>query len=583
MTFAEQLNRLLEELDVSRAALSRASGLSTSTLARYCAGEREPDPSGERLRSIADGLASLAAQKGASYTREEILALLRKPVDNGLQVEYDVFLENLKSLLRVLDIRSVSLAHALSFDPSHISKVLSGQRRPGNVPRFVSETVTYIAEHMTTARQLNLAAELFGCEPETLRAEAARREAVRAWLGSEGNVAVENPIGGFLQKMDEFDLEAFIRQIRFDEIRIPSVPIQLPTTKIYTGLGPMMESELDFLKATALSKSTEDCILYSDMPIEEMARDPSFPKKWMFGMAALLKKGLRLHIVHDVHRPFGEMMLGLEGYIPMYMTGLISPYYLPQTQGGAFRHLLKVSGAAALEGGAMNGYQAEGRYVLTKAKDEVRFYRQKAERLLEQALPLMEIYGENRRQAFRAFAGAPTAGETIRAVCSAPPVCAMSPELLREMLQNAGVSDRDAAEAERYRAASLEGLRRLAAQNAVTLVVPAFTEEQIAETPPRLALSEIFFTADAPYTPETYARHLAETADLAARLPGLRLETDPDPAFRNISYAVVGDRFAVVSKNRSPAIHFVIRHKKMIRAIRNFIPAIREPQIDGSP
>lgn len=53
----------------------------------------------------------------------------------------------------------------------------------------------------------------------------------------------------------------------------------------------MMESELDFLKATVLSRSTEAVTMYSDMPMEEMAKDPEFPRKWMFGMAMMLKRG----------------------------------------------------------------------------------------------------------------------------------------------------------------------------------------------------------------------------------------------------------------------------------------------------
>ena len=133
--------------------------------------------------------------------------------------------------------------------------------------------------------------------------------------------------------------------IHFDKMRLPTLPFQLPTVKTYTGTAEMMESELDFIRATVLSRSMEDCILYSDMPIGEMADNPEFRKKWMAGMAMMLKKGLRLKIIHDVYRPFPEMMLGLEGNIPMYMTGQIEPYYLPAAQGRVFSHLLKVSGA----------------------------------------------------------------------------------------------------------------------------------------------------------------------------------------------------------------------------------------------
>ena len=104
-------------------------------------------------------------------------------------------------------------------------------------------------------------------------------------------------------------------------------------------LQEMMESELDFLKATVLSKSTAPVIMYSDMPIKEMAKDPEFPKKWMFGLAMMLKKGLHLNMIHNIDRPFAEMMLGLESWIPMYMTGQISPYYLKGVQNNVFLHL----------------------------------------------------------------------------------------------------------------------------------------------------------------------------------------------------------------------------------------------------
>ena len=105
--------------------------------------------------------------------------------------------------------------------------------------------------------------------------------------------------------------------------------------------------------------------MYSDMPITEMAKDPDFPKKWMFGMALLLKKGLHLDQIHHLDRSFEEMMLGLESWIPMYMTGQISPYYLKSDPGNVFHHFLKVSGAAVLSGEAISGHHSEGRYYLS--------------------------------------------------------------------------------------------------------------------------------------------------------------------------------------------------------------------------
>lgn len=60
-------------------------------------------------------------------------------------------------------------------------------------------------------------------------------------------------------------------------------------------------------------------------------------------MAMMLKKGLHLHQIHNLDRSFDEMMLGLESWIPMYMTGQISPYYFKNAPNDVFLHFLKVS------------------------------------------------------------------------------------------------------------------------------------------------------------------------------------------------------------------------------------------------
>ena len=48
----------------------------------------------------------------------------------------------------------------------------------------------------------------------------------------------------------------------------------------------------------------------------DMAKDMDFNRKWMFAIAMSLKKGLHLNIIHNIDRPFHEMMLGLESWIP---------------------------------------------------------------------------------------------------------------------------------------------------------------------------------------------------------------------------------------------------------------------------
>ena len=204
---------------------------------------------------------------------------------------------------------------------------------------------------------------------------------------------------------------------------MPTVPFQLPARCTYTGLRQMMDSELDFMKAAVLSRSMEPVFMYSDMPMTEMAKDAEFPKKWMFGMAMLLKKGLKLQIVHNIDRSLPEMMLGLESFIPMYMTGQIEPYYFKTPQGSVFLHFLRVSGTAALSGEAVAGHHAEGRYYLTNNRAEVAYYRRRADALLENARPLMDIYREDKAARLNAFLLADSRPPDGGAACSPPRRC----------------------------------------------------------------------------------------------------------------------------------------------------------------
>ena len=64
----------------------------------------------------------------------------------------------------------------------------------------------------------------------------------------------------------------------------------------------------------------------------------------------MIRKGLHLHVIHNLNRPFEEIMMGLSGWIPLYMTGQISPYYFDRIANPVFSQLNNVSGAAALDG-----------------------------------------------------------------------------------------------------------------------------------------------------------------------------------------------------------------------------------------
>lgn len=338
-----------------------------------------------------------------------------------------------------------------------------------------------------------------------------------------------------------------------------------------------MASELDFLKATVLSKSQASVIMYSDMPMEEMAKDPDFPKRWMYGMAMLLKKGLHLHVIHNIDRPLPEMMLGLESWIPMYMTGQVSPYYLKNTQNDVFLHFLKVSGTAALTGEAIAGYHSKGMYYLTKSKEEVAYYRCRAESLLQKAHPLMQIYRQNDSEALHAFlcADAELPGKR-RNRRSAPPLYTMQPQALEALLRRHALSEAELQDILRYAEAQRQMAERILQSEMIEDEIPLISEEEFARHPIMLTLSGIFYEEDIPYTYAEYRAHLSRTEQYAAIHPNYCIRKTAAHAFRNLQISLHEGEWAMVSKSKSPAIHFVIHHPKLREAIECFQPPVVE-------
>ena len=577
MKFNEQLKAYLEEIPASQKELAEKSGLSPATISRYLSGEREPDAQSVPVDMLSGALSELAQEHGAKVRSPgEIAADLNGTLPEGLTGDYDIFLATLNHLLKHLEIRTSDLARYLHHDASHISKILSGSRRPGNIRLFIGEIADYIAHRFSNSSNLPYLAKLINTDAEELSSPAVLREKLIAWLGSNTQVETDDSIPRFLTQMDTFDLNDYLKAVRYEDIRIPPSAPRLPIRREYTGIKNMMQAELDFMKATVLSRAADDCIFFSDMPIEEMAADPDFPGKYMIGMAMLLKKGLHLHIIHDLNRPFPEMMLGLESWIPLYMTGQISPYYFPSPQNQIFLHFLKVSGSAALEGSAVAGRQGEGKYVLYRSREDVGHYRRRAAGLLEKASPLMDIYNKSQMNAYHAALKTVFAERNIEMICSGLPVFFLPEELLFRVLERIRPdrSEKDAVIA--YYRDFRQTVLRFLEEHTCRLVIPAFDPSLTGENAPHLSLADVFAEKQPALTQQEYQACLEALQQMCRDYPSLSFCQDPQPTFRNINITISGSQTVIVSKEKSPAIHFVIHHKKMIRAFQNFIPPIVE-------
>ena len=575
MNFKEVLNKYLKELNCSSKKLSNESGLSESVISRYRSGERTPVKNSEQLNKLTKALFNIAKDNGKNkYTFDKIESDFNSTLASD-DFDYTTFSNNLNTLITSLNINTHEMSKYIVFDASHISRIRYGKAKPSNPVEFSNKICSYILNKYKNPDDINNLIMIIGCKKSDLSNEKIYSTLFN-WLTSE-IVPVKNQISDFLHHLDSFNLDDYIKVIKFDELKVPSIPFYKAKTKHYYGIEEMKQGELNFFKGTVLSKSKEDIFMCSDMPMEDMAKDIDFGKKWMFAIAMCLKKGHHLNIIHNLDRPFNEMMLGLESWIPIYMTGQISPYYLSNLKNNIYNHLNYVSAAAALSGECINGFHNKGMYYLTTNKNEIEYYKEKSDLLLKKAKPLMEIYRENNIKEYHLFLKKEENIECDRTrYISSLPLFTISDELLIKILKRNKLTKEEINKIIKYKNNEFKYMNSILKKNKVFDYIYVIKENEFISDTPSLSLNNLFIDKTINYTYKEYIEHLKLTNEYAKNNKNYNILTEKDKTFKNITITILKNNHVIISKNSNPTIHFVIRHPKLVAAIESFNPLVKE-------
>ena len=575
MKFKEVLNKYLKELDCSSKKLSDESGLSESVISRYRSGERTPVKNSEQLNKLTKALFIIAKDSDKNnYTFDKIVSDFNSVLTSN-NFDYTTFSNNLNTLITSLNINTHEMSKYIVFDASHISRIRYGKARPSNPIEFSNKICSFILNRYKNHDDINNLMMVIGCKKSDLSNEKIYSTLFN-WLTSE-IVPVKNQISDFLHHLDSFNLDDYIKVIKFDELKVPNIPFYKAKTKHYYGIEEMKQGELNFFKGTVLSKSKEDIFMCSDMPMEDMAKDIDFGKKWMFAIAMCLKKGHHLNIIHNLDRPFNEMMLGLESWIPIYMTGQISPYYLSNLKNNIYNHLNYVSAAAALSGECINGFHNKGMYYLTTNKNEIEYYKEKSDLLLKKAKPLMEIYREGNIKEFHLFLK-----KDKNIVCdrtryiSSLPLFTINDDLLIKILKNNNINDKEIKEIIKYKNNEKDFFEYILKSNNLTDFIYISNKKDYKENENYLLLSNMFYSKNITYSYEEYKEHLKSTKEYAKNNKNYKVIENRFTTFKNITITICGNNYVIIHKNANPTIHFVIRHPKLVDALKNFNLLVKE-------
>lgn len=574
MEFSNILNDYINTIGCSCKELSLASTLSNATISRYCSGIRKPNNPSEQLELLIKGLCILIKKYNISSLNEDII---RKSFQDSLKC-YDIqkIVNNFNLLVSLLKINISGFSKSLGFDASYLSKIRSGKRKPADIEMFLNSICNYVVNKYNDDDSKKIISNLINKDINNATSLLEYKDAIGYWLCSDYKESKsDDNINKFLTKVNEFDLNEYIRAIHFDDLKVPTIPFKIPKSKNYYGLDEMKQGELDFFKSTVLSKNSKEVFMCSDMQMDDMSKDLEFGKKWMFGIAMMLKKGIHINIIHNLDRPFNEMMLGLESWIPIYMTGQISPYYLTETQSNTFRHLDYVSGNVALCGECISTHHNNGKYYLTTNKEELKYYSKKAEDILSKAKPLMKIFEKENQDTYNAnlVAESKIIGERHN-ILSALPIYTLTRDLLDKILSFNKVSTNDKELILNFYEDELKIINTILSHSKIIDEFSELNKKEFSEIKPILSLSGLFYEKKIYYSYEQYKEHIELIKQINKK--NYKAIINNNLSFKNIQIFIREEKWVMISKNDNPTIHFIITHPKLCNAIENFAAPIIE-------
>lgn len=580
LKFNDLLNQYINEIGITAKELSTLSELGNATISRYRNGERIPNDV-EKVKKLVHALCVASSNK---YDEEQLFVQFLESTQ--LQASQD-FSYKFASLLDTLDIKSSKLAKYMNYNPSMISRIRSNERRPIDINSFVDLFVSYISEVKNSSENKLKVCSLLELDSNKkeliLYDDELYSNELRNWLLVNNSIKKKNlssnklDPSSYLNKLDEFNLDDYIEAIHFNDIKIPNISFQTLTTKTYVGIKEIREAEIDFLKSTVISKSMEPLYMCCDMPMEDMVKDKDFSKKWMFGLAMALKKGLPINIIHNLDRPFNELMLGLESWIPLYMTGLVRPYYMPYDQNKVYGHLYYSSGEVAMVGECIVGHHDEAQYYLTRKKAEVELYKRYSAQLLEKALPLMKIFTSDKENELHSFLGnRNNYSKKLIHKYTVPGIYTMSEELLIKILKRNDLSIKEIEKVVNYRKELLAGIQEYLKENIIIDYFYEYASEDFKDEKIELNIAEAFTNKKVSYSYEEYLEHLALNKKFNESYENYNYFIENKKEFKGIQFTIAKGKWVLISKGTHPNICFLVMHPILRDAIENMKMAIIE-------
>ena len=401
---SEKLDVLMTALNAGNGDIAKLAGFDRSNVSRIRSGSRVPRIGGASVSRLAQALVDFAVR----YGRTEVLCdtiMCSRDIQGAALVsaasewlcqnesEYAkmpersaetsntaaVFGRKLSRITELAGISNVNLSKAVNIDPSYLSRMKTGKRLPGENSRVLEGICSVLLKKITDKQHM---AELAGIMGESASGFITSPEKLASWLMNASDETYKVSVSQLISHISaigSFTLPAAVPEKA-------AVAITENET-IYHGTDGLRRAVTRFLQST---RENSRLCLYSDQSMDWMTG--SFNAAWKRLLAASLGRGVRIRIIHDIERSPVEMLEAVTSWLPLYMTGLIEPYYCTIPRGNRFGYTMFLDpGNACIEGICVRGMEEICDYHYITDDEGLNVRRKEFSQLIGSSRRLIEI------------------------------------------------------------------------------------------------------------------------------------------------------------------------------------------------
>lgn len=587
----EKIELLFQTINASNTSVAKAINTNPSTISRLRCGTRVPKPSSPTTKKLVEGCYLYADSINALPKLKELIGSnsqnandIKKDLINWLYPVSNIdiaspksskpttlFGDKLSTVMTLIGLSNANLAKRVHIDSSQISRFRNNVR----IPRVDSEIAQRIAatifEYTISLNKLSELAKIMNSQTSLLHDEALGETEFFKWLFSFDTTHLENEaIDRFLDRIDSFSLNAKLPLLDSNQLMQDILNVNAESS--YYGIKGLQDAALRFL-ARSITSHVKEIWLYSDQSMDWLTSDHIFILKWMTLMNEIVSSGIKIKIIHNIERDISKMISAIENWIPIYMSGMVEPYYCKINIGNRFSHTIFLSpdfeavdsfSVRGLEGNAFYYYHTDTLYLEKVQKSY--------EELLSECNPLLRIYPERNREALLLQETLLRNESSLTIVGSTPTIETIEKNSFKEMLAESKLD----LEENNYTAffynirSSL--FESILLKGKITEFISLKQEnEYMVNTNSILGKS---FS----YSKSSYTAHIDNIIKILEAYPKYQLCLLPETPFNNIEIRLLDDIVMVV-KTRAPKTVFVLNHPLMIKVFRDYIESFKDKYI----